>query len=362
MQFGLFMMPLHPPERSFTESYDRDLAQILLADRLGYHEVWIGEHLTERWENAPAPDLLIAQALLKTERIILATGVTLLALHNPVEVAHRIAMLDHLARGRFYWGIGGGAIPTDLALFGLDPIRPAEVRARSAEALEVILKLWASEGQFKYHGQFFNVAAPDMDPVKERGFYMKPYQRPHPPIGVAATSMGSRSIRLAGERGWIPMSSSLLAPIHLRDHWRMVEAGAAGAGREADRQQWRIGRDVFVAETSALARERARQVLGRNYVRHQYPNRYGSSQMAATKIDPSMPDEAVDVDYMMEHMWIVGDPQECADRIRQLYETVGGFGMVLAITQDSDNPEWDHRSLQLLMEEVGPRVADLGRG
>ena len=108
MQFGLFMMPLHPPERSFTESYDRDLAQIVLADRLGYHEVWIGEHLTERWENAPAPELLIAQALLKTEKIILATGVTLLALHNPVELAHRIAMLDHLARGRFYWGIGGG--------------------------------------------------------------------------------------------------------------------------------------------------------------------------------------------------------------------------------------------------------------
>ena len=95
-------------------------------------------------------------------------------------------------------------------------------------------------------------------------------------------------------------------------------------------------------------------------MRHQYPNRYGSSQMAATKIDPSMPDEAVDVDYMMEHMWIVGDPQ-CADRIRQLYET-WGVGMLLAITQDSDNPEWDQRSLQLLMEEVGPRVADLGRG
>src|SRR5438034_299540 len=96
MQFGLFMMPLHPPERSFVDSYERDLAQIVLADRLGYHEVWIGEHLTERWENAPAPELLIAQALIKTEKIVLATGVTLLALHNPVEVAHRIAMLDHL--------------------------------------------------------------------------------------------------------------------------------------------------------------------------------------------------------------------------------------------------------------------------
>ena len=359
MQFGLFMMPLHPPERSFVDSWDRDLAQIVLADRLGYHEVWIGEHLTERWENAPAPELLIAQALVKTERIILATGVTLLALHNPVEVAHRIAMLDHLARGRFYWGIGGGAIPTDLALFGLDGSTPAEVRARSAEALDVILKLWASDGSFSYRGKFFDVTAPSMDPVRERGFYMKPYQRPHPPIGVAATSLGSAAIRLAGERGWMPMSSSLLAPVHLKDHWPLVEAGAASAGRVADRRQWRIGRDVFVAETSKLANERARHVLGRNYVRHQYPNRLGTSQMAATKIDPSMPDDAVDVDYMMEHLWIVGDPQECADRIRRLYEAVGGFGMLLAITQDSDDPEWDQGSLRLLIEEVGPRVADL---
>lgn len=359
MQFGLFMMPLHPPERSFVDSYERDLAQIVLADRLGYHEVWIGEHLTERWENAPAPELLIAQALVKTERIILATGVTLLALHNPVEVAHRIAMLDHLARGRFYWGIGGGAIPTDLALFGLEGCTPAEVRARSAEALDVILKLWEADGPFSYQGTFFRVTAPALDPVRERGLYMKPYQKPHPPIGVAATSPGSAAIRLAGERGWIPMSSSLLAPAHLKDHWPLVEAGAASAGRVADRGQWRIGRDVFVAETSALAHERARQVLGRNYVRHQYPNRRGTSQMATSKIDPGMPDEAVDVDYMMEHMWIVGDPQECADRLRRLHATVGGFGTLLAITQDSEDPAWDHRSLQLLIEEVGPRVADL---
>jgi hypothetical protein len=28
----------------------------------------------------------------------------------------------------------------------------------------------------------------------------------------------------------------------------------------------------------------------------------------------------------------------------------------------ADNPEWDQRSLQLLMEAVGPRLADLGRG
>ena len=359
MQFGLFMMPLHPPERGFAESYERDLDQIVLADRLGYREVWIGEHFTERWENAPAHELLIAQALLKTERIVLATGVTLLALHNPVEIAHRIAMLDHMARGRFYWGIGGGAIPTDLALFGLEGLGPADVRARSAEALDVILKLWASDGSFRYQGQHFTVTAPDMDPVRERGYYMKPFQKPHPPIGVAGTSQGSAALRMAGERGWMPMSSSLLAPVHLKDHWPLVEAGAKSAGRIADRREWRIGRDVFVADTAAEARDRARAVLGRNYVRHQHPNRVGTSQMASCKIDPNLPDDAIDVDYMMEHMWIVGDPSQVADQVRRLYADVGGFGWLLAITQDSDDPAWDHRSLQLLIEDVGPRVADL---
>ena len=359
MQFGLFMMPLHPPERGFAESYERDLEQIVLADRLGYREVWIGEHFTERWENAPAHELLIAQALLKTERIVLATGVTLLALHNPVEIAHRIAMLDHMARGRFYWGIGGGAIPTDLALFGLEGLSPSDVRARSAEALDVILKLWASDGSFSYKGRHFTVTAPDMDPVRERGYYMKPFQKPHPPIGVAGTSQGSAALRMAGERGWMPMSSSLLSPVHLKDHWPLVEAGAASAGRVAHRSEWRIGRDVFVADTAAEARDRARAVLGRNYVRHQHPNRVGTSQMASCKIDPNLPDDAIDVDYMMEHMWIVGDPSQVADQVRRLYADVGGFGWLLAITQDSDDPAWDHRSLQLLIEDVGPRVADL---
>jgi alkanesulfonate monooxygenase SsuD/methylene tetrahydromethanopterin reductase-like flavin-dependent oxidoreductase (luciferase family) len=357
MQFGLFMMPLHPPHRAFADGYERDVAQIVLADRLGFREVWVGEHLTERWENAPAPDLLLAQALALTKTVRLGTGVTLLALHNPVYLAHRLAMLDHMARGRFQWGIGGGGIPTDLSLLGLDP---STVRARSAEVLDVVLALWASEGRFTHHGKFFDIETPVLDPVKDRGYYMKPYQKPHPPIAVAASTPASASMRMAGERGWIPMSSSLLSRPYLGGHWRLVEDGAAGAGRRADRNEWRIARDILVAPTPAIARERARAVLGRNYVLHQYPNRVGTAQMASTKLEPSMPDEAVTVDYLMENVWIVGDPSECVEKIEQLHTESGGFGALLAITTDSDDAGWDHESLRLLMEHVAPRVTHLG--
>ena len=359
MQFGLFMMPLHPPHRSIADSYDRDLDLIVTADRLGFNEAWIGEHITERWENAPAPELLIAKALAMTERIILATGVTLLCLHNPVELAHRIAMLDHLARGRFYWGIGARAIPTDLELYGMDPDHGTEVRERSQEVLDIVLKIWESEGKFTYRGKYFDISAPELDPATDRGLYIKPYQQPHPPIAVASTSVDSVSGRNAGARGWIPMSSSLLSPSNLRGHWKVVEEGAASVGKAADRGRWRIARDVLVAETSELAQERAQAVLARNYLQHQLPNRT-PNLIAASKLDPEMPDSAVDVDYMMEHLWIVGDPQQCADQIRKLYEEVGGFGTLLAVTLDPDDHQWEHRCLELLMEEVGPRISDLG--
>ena len=66
------------------------------------------------------------------------------------------------------------------------------------------------------------------------------------------------------------------------------------------------------------------------------------------------------VDYLMENIWIVGDPSEVADKIHQLHEESGGFGTLLSITTDADDAGWDHESLRLLLEDVAPRVARLG--
>lgn len=357
MQLGLFMMPLHPSYREVADCYDRDIDQLVLADKIGFAEAWLGEHFTEKWENAPAPDLLIAKALALTERIKFGTGVTLLGMHEPVYLAHRLAMLDHLSRGRFQWGIGLGGIPTDMALMGMDP---SEGRARAVEALDIVLGLWDNDGTFRYEGEFFNIDAPVLDPVTERGLHMKPLQLPHPPISVAASTSMSGSLKVAGERGWAPMSSSILSRAFLPGHWETYAEAAEAAGRTPKRSDWRIARDIFVGPTPKVARERALAVLGRNYDVHQLPSRQGTIQMDLMKLDPEMPDEAVDVDYLMENVWIVGDPAECADKVRELYEEVGGFGTLLSITADSDDAGWDHESLRLLAEDVAPRIEDLG--
>jgi len=105
LKLGSFAMPLHPPGSNFSQTLADDLDQIIVADQLGLSEYWIGEHFTAEWENIPAPDLLIAQALGVTKNIILGTGVSCLPNHHPFVLAHRIAQLDHMAKSRLHWGV-----------------------------------------------------------------------------------------------------------------------------------------------------------------------------------------------------------------------------------------------------------------
>ena len=92
MKAGLFMMPSHPPERDLYAAHQWDLECTELADRLGLAEAWIGEHFTAPWEPIPAPDILIAQAFMRTKQIKLGTGAHLLPFHHPVELANRVAL------------------------------------------------------------------------------------------------------------------------------------------------------------------------------------------------------------------------------------------------------------------------------
>ena len=229
MKLGLFDMPVCTPGRVHAETYDVNLELMAWADKLGYSEAWIGEHFTLGWEPLPAPDLFIARALGVTENIMLGTGVVLLQFHNPVMVAHRIAMLDHLAKGRFFFGIGSGGAFTDFEIFGMDP-KTSSPRQRMRESIDVILKLWTEEAPFDYQGSYFQVRAPSPVPGVELGFHMKPYQKPHPPIAVAGISPHSETLEVAGERGWWPLSTNFLHFSLLPGHWESVEKGAARTG------------------------------------------------------------------------------------------------------------------------------------
>jgi alkanesulfonate monooxygenase SsuD/methylene tetrahydromethanopterin reductase-like flavin-dependent oxidoreductase (luciferase family) len=356
MRFGAFLMPSHPPERTIRDGQSRDLLELARLDTLGFEEAWVGEHFTAEWEPCPAPDLLIAQALLRTRHIRLGPLGHLLPYHHPVELAHRVAYLDHMAEGRYQMGVGISALPSDHQLFGLDA-SGGRNRRMTFEALDIMTRLWTDGGQ-DFQGEFWSMGRP-RTPFDGLGYHLRPYQSPHPPIAIAGLTPGSQNHKLAGEKGYVPVSLTISPdPAVTARHWDAVAEGAARTGRTPDRDQWRIIRDVFVAPTDAEARALAIDgPMGRCWRDFLLPLYLGLGLGSLLKLDPAMPDEQVNLDYLASNLWLVGSPATVADRITGLHRQTGGFGYLL-ITSYGDGSEREHeaweRSLRMLAGEVRP--------
>ena len=357
MELGYFMIPLHPAGSDFSRTVKEDMEQIVFLDRIGFREAWIGEHFTAGWENIPAPDLFIAKAAALTERIILGTGVSCLSQHDPFMLAHRIAVLDHLLEGRFHWGVGAGSFIGDFEAFGINP-KTGEQRKLMNESLEMILDLWNDPKPGVRRNSRWEFRVPQPVGKVGLGVHSKPYQKPHPPIAVAGISADSQSLKTAGGRGWIPMSINFVTPDVLKSHWAGFEEGAVEAGRTADRGRWRIARDVYVAETTEQARKEVIEgTLARDF--RDYFFRIVPlirKNLDLFKIDKSLSDAEVTMDYMIENMWLVGTPEEVARKIIELHEFVGGFGVLLAMGHEWKPAGKWKKSMKLLREEVMPMV------
>ena len=354
LRLGALLMPSHPPERPIADGQRWDLEELERLDRLGFDEAWVGEHFTAAWEPCPAPDLLIAQALPRTTRIRLGPLGHLLPYHHPVELAHRVAYLDHLARGRYQVGVGVSALPSDRELFGLDPAGRVN-RRMTFEALDLMTRLWTGGAQ-DVAGEFWTMGAVRTT-AAGLGQHLRPYQRPHPPVAIAGLTPGSENHKLAGEKGYLPVSLSVSPdPGVLVAHWDAVREGAARGGRTARRSEWRVVRDVYVADTDARARREALDgAMGRCWREFLLPLYLALGLGPLLKHDPALPDAALDVEYLADHLWLVGSPTTVAARIDALRRATGGFGYLVMVSYDAagERARWEH-SLALLAGTVLP--------
>ncbi len=358
MRTGFFTMPSHPPERDLREGHEFDLQNMRWADELGFEEGWVGEHHTAPWEPHPSPDYLVLEGFRQTKNIRLGPGGFLLPYHHPAELANRVAMLDHLSQGRLNFGVAASGLPSDWAMFNVDGMS-GQNRDMTREALEIILRMWGDEEEFDHKGEYWHVTKP----AEMFGFlrpHLKPVQAPHPPIGVAGLSKNSDTLKLAGEKGYIPMSLNL-NPAYVGSHWDAVEEGAARSGRTADRNDWRMVREVFVAETDAEAWKLAVEgPMGRMMGEYFLPLLANFGFLEFLKHDPSVPDSDVTVEYCARHNWLIGSPATVREKIEAVYEDVGGFGSLLVFCFDyADKAEAWHDSLGLLSKEVMPKLQHL---
>ena len=236
MDYGLFTMPSHPPERQLFDGHQWDLQTLRWADELGFSEAWIGEHHTAPWEPHPAPDLLGRPGAAADEaHAASAPGGFLLPYHHPAELANRVAMLDHLAQGRLNFGVAASGLPSDWAMFNVDGMS-GQHREMTREALDIILRLWTDEAEFDYKGKYWHVTKTGTDARHPQAAHQAvPEAAPAHRGGRASARARTRS-KLAGERGFWPMSLNL-NPAYVRSHWESVEErrGAERAHRRGAR-------------------------------------------------------------------------------------------------------------------------------
>jgi alkanesulfonate monooxygenase SsuD/methylene tetrahydromethanopterin reductase-like flavin-dependent oxidoreductase (luciferase family) len=360
VKVSCFSPPAGRPGKSVAQIVDWTLQTIRWYEEFGFEEFWLGEHLTLPWSPIPAADLVIAQAFPETERIKLGPGGYCLPYYHPAHLAHRVAQLDHMGGGRMQFGVAAGSVPTDLSLFGID-VASGQHREMTAESLDIITKIWAAEEPFTYEGKYWTVHYPKTSENGHFGVHLRPLQQPHPPIALTGFSPYSGTIKIAGQRGYIPMSLNM-SPSYIASHWEVFSQGAAEAGREASRSDWRVLREIIVADSDAAARRLAVEgPMGQFATEVFLPQMAELGALAILKDDPDMADADVTLDYLVDRSWLVGSPETVVERLEAMYETAGGFGYIQFYVFDySDIPTAWYECLGLFASQVLPKVAHLG--
>ena len=236
MRLGMFMMPVHPPARSFTETLAEDEEKALYADKLGFDELWLGEHFSASSEPIPSPLMFMASLLPRTKNLAFGTGVICLPNHDPVTVAAEVAQFDHMSRGRFMLGIGPGGLLSDFELFGN---ADRGVRARKTmESIATIQRIWAQDPPYDFPGEFRSVQLKDaIIPGLGIGYMPKPFQKSGPPITMSVSSRNSPTARVAGQQGWGILSGNNMPANAVATHWVSYSKACADAGRTARQRE-----------------------------------------------------------------------------------------------------------------------------
>ena len=356
MKLGFFTMPMHPPGRNYTQTLKEDREAVLLADRLGYSEAFIGEHATDECESIPCCLSFIASVAHDTKQIRLGSGTVNLPNSHPVQVAAHVAMVDHMLEGRFIFGIGPGGLRSDMEAFGnLD----ADRSAMFVEAIDHILALWAGDAPYNRKGKFWNIST-EQTLIRDagQGVMVKPYQKPHPPIVVTVVVPHSKGLTSAAQRGWTPITANFLQPVWAATHWPMYVKGCELSGRRADRADWRVCKSVFVADDDATARRYARDANGPYgfYYWNLLTKRRSHGSVDIFKHDLKMADAAVTVDYLLDRLVICGGVSSVVDQLLAFRETVGDFGTLLYCGHDWADPKLARRSMELMAEKVMPAL------
>lgn len=337
MRFGYFMAPFHPVGQNPTLALHRDLDLVVSLDRLGFDEVWIGEHHSAGFEIISSPEVFIGVAAERTKHIRLGTGVSSLPYHHPLMLADRMVLLDHLTRGRAMLGCGPGQLTSDAHMLGI----PADTqRPRMDEAMRAITHLLRSDEPLTMETDWFT--------IRDARLQLKSYTQPHLEIATAA-SISPTGAAAAGrhDTGLLSIAATSKQGFDaLGTHWGTWNEVAAEHGNAADRNRWRLVGPMHLART----KEQARAEVAYGILEF---SKYFTHVLPAGPVRGETAEEIIaNVDE--DGFAVIGTPEDAIAKIQSLVDESGGFGTFLLFGHDWATPRATTESLELFAQYVMP--------
>lgn len=352
MKFGHFCLPTYFADvdgtvGEFTRRFVDFLAE---SEEAGFDSLFANEHHFDAYGGViPSPPIMLAALAQRTKRVRLGTSIIVLPLHNPIEIAEQMAMVDLMSGGRVELGVGRGFVAYDYDRFGM-PLEGAQERLK--DGLELILKAWSGE-RFSHRGPYYR--------YENLQIWPRPEQRPHPPIWLSCGGTPA-SFEWAGKQGYRILTVAYrgvepLIPLNklYRDSW--IAAGHP-------QKEWRIAAhyQVVLAESDREAKDVARAAL-RRYVgatTHTVDRVRADSGHAADAVRDPIADELLDLDRMVKESRVVAcTPEEAVDVLTRA-QALMGFNQI-DCTFYFGGIAFAHaqRSHRLFAEKVMPKLRGL---
>jgi alkanesulfonate monooxygenase SsuD/methylene tetrahydromethanopterin reductase-like flavin-dependent oxidoreductase (luciferase family) len=350
MKFGLlYLTDYHPEVHGEASShYARILDQVQAAEQLGFHSVWFGEHHVGGYAFG-SPSVIATAAAARTKRIRLGTGVSLVALNNPIRLAEEYAMLDVLSGGRLEYGIGRGILKYDYDILGYDE---AESQARYREGTELVIKAWTAQEPFSFDGRFWK--------LKDYSLFPKPMQKPYPPIFGGGT-ISPESYEWIGSLG-IDLCTVFFVPLPsegLRENVRIYRKSLVDHGFDPTQRDVAGVYHFYCGEDPREAHSTGEKILTRYF---QFTGRLDKRGGLHTSEDYRHYHGSISSlfkgknydDLDRERLILVGDPPALIERIRWAQEYYGTTYLLLTGFQGGLTHEQYLASLERFTRYVMP--------
>jgi alkanesulfonate monooxygenase SsuD/methylene tetrahydromethanopterin reductase-like flavin-dependent oxidoreductase (luciferase family) len=350
MEFGMFHEFPSLPGRTESEAFDEAMEQVDAAERLGLDVMWLAElHFEPRRSVLSAPLSIASAIAARTRRIKIGIAVQVLPLCHPLRLAEEAATVDQLSHGRLIFGVGRSGVAQTYEAYG---VSYAESRDRFREILDIVAQAW-TKPSFSYEGKYHS--------FKDVAVVPKPYQKPLPPIRIAASTPDT--FPAIGRRGaaifasvrhttWSDLAEQIRS---YREAWE--EAGHPGRG------QVFVSAPTYVAETEERARAEPR-----DSIMHFYHEQANLLEGAAKLVDPETAARRMQrvnqlrrrsYEDALEANVLIGTPRAIAEKLASLQKEIGLSGILAELNCGGLIPHQKVlTAMQLLCEDVKPRFVD----